>query len=527
MKRNKTDQKLHIVERKSSPKKLRSHELVVHLTNTDCGRDFTFALKGSHLEVVPDSRVRVRNSGYSEASEDWYEALTEPEILEVMQMVASYYRRSSLDVDGMKTAALGVTEDTTRPVGHSRRHLIYVGVNTNCKSSNVNKDCAEQNMLSAASASLSRYQHDHPNGEKDSPQGPKFKAVYVMGGRDANPSPENPNDKGVSMICPCGLCTDTLAQHMLPNGLVYAIPHTKFSKDASQQPKFEMDTRSKHFFDIKPDTIWRTSIEVLNQHRVKSLSEPLAQSQRDSLDAIVDALADYKPPVKTPEVIGKAGENEARDRISIARLDVATHQGKADLKEFSHFMFDQIVKALHSRAIEEKVGQDKEAIRAWLTNPKKIQSVRTCVVQLDDGTYHMGIDPITRKDRAFSTPEMAAVDNASHSLGHNGIQRMWGMEFNPVTIEKGLMVTATKDGLERVLKRPSKTGAEFTDTEMPLNFGQLGPHRYAEIRKQHCYTKPEIFPGGFLGSSLTQSAAAGAVQWQYKVVNRSPGFLSI
>lgn len=460
-------------------------EYRLSITETANGNDFTFLLRGNRLSAQPASTNR--------DAADWYESLTGEEKIKLMQTVLAYYRAPSLDPNGMKAAAIGIVENTDLKARPSQKHLIYVGVNTTQSASALYKDCAEQNMVNAATASIARRQYHDSNLEKtEKIVPPRFKEVYVMGGRDADMS--DPNDKGVPAICPCGKCTDMLAKSMDPNGKIFVLPHAK-------DKELTCNSDAVFFSRVKPEDgqYWETTIDRLNAHRDVGLEKGVHKAQKEALVEVAAKLVKYAPPSVEECVIEKAADNARHRRNSIAALDVATDAktGQCDTKVMSSYLYHQILTTLDDRLTRDEVVRTPEEISQWLHSPR-METVRCVVLQLSDGTYHSAIDSQTSPDKAYPNAGVSALGAAVQQLGTQGVVSMWAMECSPKAIEKGLLPTSPKEEVERIAKRIRPRSTENTEKWRPFEAGYFVFGEYP--RNKDCYQEfgiSKLYPAAF------------------------------
>ena len=185
------------------------------------------------------------------------------------------------------------------------------------------------------------------------------------------------------------------------------------------------------------------------------------------------------------------------------------------MKAINDYLEEQNLAILHDRATRDKVPLTKEAMLAWMQ--QTVDYVRTIVIQLDDGTYRVGYDSKTSPEKAFNSAEMNGLGAAIPKLGTLGVTRLWAQEINPRAImgktvdPKGVvqeviapqLMTSSKDGLERIVKRLSKrNGDEFAASYVLLNDGIITePHpQLPALVEHHTYTLKDMFPGLFSGN---------------------------
>ena len=508
---NKQGEPLHQIEvlkRGAKDKgKLRDSEWAIRISHTEKGRPFTFYLKGTHL--VADPGHEVKSAKGQNVSEDWYEALTEREKVDLMEAVAAYYRKPSLDRDGVKTAAVGVVQNADPYAKPRNRNLLYVGINTtHLVPADNYKGCAEDNMIRSVAAAIARFMHYERGGNL--PEAPFLKELFVMGGRIADRS--DSKDKGVHGICPCGPCTDLLAQVMLPGSKIYIYPHT------DGQSRLPINEAAKKYSDVATNHIWKTDIETLNANRKVHLrNKTLTEMQVTGLRAMAECLASgYVPPPRSEEVLKKNDENFRSYRTSIPELDIATKNGSPDITAVNDYLWRELALILNDRLhLAQKEGRlppygelTADAVLDWMN--KKVKTVCCSVIQTDQGAYYPGYDSQTGSDKAFVNPQFTALGAAVKVLGTQGVKRIWSMELNPLAIKAGYMMTPSKDGLERSYKRPTKLeGETLRVCSLPFNDGKLSPELLAAIADECTYGPDTIYVGGFPGNGRAERGLNG------------------
>ena len=503
--------------------KMRGSEYTLRIENTQCGRDYTFVLKGSHLEVLPEPHGHVN-------TDDWYVSLTEVEKADLMRRVLAFYRETSLEPGGMKTAAVGIVKNPDLAQPASQRHLIYVGVNTTRLASEMYKDCAEQNMVNAATASVARHMGRHYSQRRYS-EPAKIEEIHVMGGRSRDVS--NPHDRGVNAICACGKCTDMLAKVMTEKGKVYVYPAMDKKKVLGP---VSINSVADKLSDLGLHEIWQTTIGHLNRHRVIPLEDEIAAIQEAGLRDMARRLVNYTPPEVSDEVLARMVENKKLHRRSIAELDVITKDGKPDLKGLKKYFRDELLEILDDRATRDHVVRDENALFNWMK--EKVNNVACVVMQADNGGYFVGYDSQTGSDHgsdnAFAIPEFTALGNAVPVLGTQGIRKMWHAEVNPPLVLLNQLRTAAKDGIERAGKRKSKTGDKKLEVcSLLLDDGTLSPEKEQEIADYLTFDFSDVFPGQFAGVAKNHDQPNpvnfatyindGRSSWQVKHVNSQSG----
>jgi hypothetical protein len=265
-----------------------------------------------------------------------------------------------------------------------------------------------------------------------------------------------------------------------------------------------------------------TTIDNLNRHRVIVYDDARVekQVQKDGLAAAVDALKNFSLPEVPEGAAERDMENTRLRRKSIGELDVATRNGALDVQAVNRFMYNEIMADLDDRLQANHVPSHPDAIAEWLQ--KKVKYVRSVVIQLDDGSYRCGLDSRTGSDKAFVNAEFTALGAGASKLGTLGVKHLWTMEFNPEAIAAGVMVTSTKDGLERIYKRHTKIpGQKIEVSNIPFNSQCLAKDDLEKMVHDNSFTFDEVFPSLFAGNGLTggpPKLAAGSFQ---KFLNRS------
>lgn len=419
-------------------------EIKITLSETECGRDFTFTLHGNHIGVDP---VYVKLNG--NGAKPWHELLTDAEKLKIFNAILADYRHRSLGDEGFKLAALGITE----------QGKIYISENTEQLSSDFYRQCAEQNMVTI---STQRDVYDQIReriraGEdpKDIvPQNPKYRAVYLMGGR----LPEIP------VACPCGNCTDLLSKVMLPDSNVWILPVNEGDKTLEIRDDIEMAR------ELKPNQAWKTTIQHLNRERLLPLIEENSEqanqarsSMKRSLSSIRDWVGRYAEEDPN-RALGRTEEHNINPNTHAGkiRLKALTNDAMVDLGKLKTFMHEQIMVTLADRieAISQKMGLGSisdlsdEQISA-IAQSVDVQSVRCAVVQRDDGRLYAATEAKSAVDKAAPDPEISALAAAKAKLGTQGIRQCWSMEFDTAHIAAGVVETPSKAAVERLIKKPS------------------------------------------------------------------------
>ena len=478
-----------------------------HLVGTASGVAFDFELKRNRVKVSPKSP-------------DWQAALTEDEKLKIFRQILKDYRIRSMGDDGMKLAAIGITEDGD----------ISIATNTERLSSPYFRQCAELNMVT--SLTQNEVYKQLRKGATE-PQEPKLKALYLLGGQDG---------EGIKRpLCQCGNCTDMLSHVMEPNAPVYLLP-LKAAPDAT------IDTAAPTIMHVEAGHVWKTTIETLNAHREINLSGAAANAQRSgfrqllkqtklpeeqarelnakltgaandhgaSIHSVTDLVSYLLQPqhlIELPKDLAveaqhalsamlKSAENALTQRHSVAALDAGVENGELHLATLNRFMVGQIQGCFADRlrALQARDGlahASNSEVEALIT--EKVGAIRCVVLQLDDGTFRYALESRSKLDNATPSAEMSALAGAANKLGTQGVREVWAMEMAPKDIQKGLMHTSSKEGTERLLKRRTTTGKDVKFHFIPFNAGTQTDDRKIAALTTDVQAR-ELFPSFFLGS---------------------------
>ena len=515
-------------DKKSTPDATKAEQVFV-IDKTESGTSYQFLLKRHHLEV------KQLKTTHGKESNDWFATLTDAEKTQLFALVMDEYRDRSLGDNGFRGASIGVVSKQDN--GQSR---IFIGTNTQRGASPYFKDCAEQNMVNAATDTMAfeqiseAMQNGKPQPKTEELKPAKLKAVYIMQGID-----RTANKPGIPMACACGKCTDMLANTMeSEERMVTTIPlltdHLR-SQLQTGAATITLNNSASILADIKDpnagDTIksWHVPLSHINRHRTISLNAETAAAQTDGYKSLIHeassaqnlpenqakknliqlangASSDEKGNLLTRlgkrleqflkpmgEVLGfsffpaaaHAAQNVVLHRHSEAELDGAVKaDGTIDLTKINQSMVTQIQDAvadrLHSREETAKMSEQQKG--AWIK--ENINYVRCVAIQLDDGTFHYALQAEGKLDNAMPNAEVAALENAVSALGRYGVRHAWVMEMNPADILAGkIMRTSPKEGLERLGKRQSTDGLDLT--YLPFNNGsaeaisQLAPKAFS------------------------------------------------
>lgn len=461
-------------------------DLTVAISGRAKGRAFDFVLKGNHLKV--ESRSKGANG---ETELDWYQSLNDREKIDVMNKVLAKYRDPSLHRDRWKVSAIGITENPDADADAVKRHLAFVGVNTDMRSEQLDKDCAEENMLSAMVNNISQYQWNKRGNPIDKPPVPK--EIHLMGGRDADPN--DPEDKGERIIAPCGKCTDTLASWMDPQSFVYIYP-----KNNGNMPLKINDT-AETLEEVKAGEVWKTTIGHLNRYRhVDTLNDIQKHNQRDALGALAEELL-APPPEVSEAVITREAQNKREHIRSIAELDVATNDGKVDAVAVNHYMHAQLVAILRARMKSEAIPADKNSVLGWLKS-ERVGTISLAVVQHEDGSFAAGAKAQSKSkaDRASSSSQLSSINSLDSIIvrGEHPVSHAWSMNFSMEDIENGQTTTPSKDGVERLIKAMNGKAGAKPFTHFLFNDGNLTAESLAHMTMN--FSQKDLSPGGFKGA---------------------------
>ncbi len=381
--------------------------------------------------------------------------------------------------------------------------MAFIGVNTDLGAKLYFKDCAEQNMINAATNWVAQQQ---THKEKKDPKPIRFKMIATYATRDANPL--IPGDKGVHGAAPCGKCVDALAK-VAEEGCEVLI----FTR-RPQAMRLELASHPT-FSQVKEGKTWKTTMEQLNKNRRISLPEPQAAMQRAAMDEVIaeacgvheTPLTEEQKAVKARAVI-LAAKNEEEERESVAYLDAASETPHFNY-HLKYYMQRQLIRTLRNRMEAAGVLGDLDAARAWVSEYAK--SIRCCVTQLDDGTFHKSIESQvqrvigkTKGDNAYPNPEVGALVQGMGKLGTGQITHLWTRELNPEECAAGLLSTSPKEGLERLFKRGPDMKCHF----LPLGAAALSPDQADKITEKHTYSRAQVYPGAFGGAPATMVAVA-------------------
>ena len=542
---------MSIIKKDYNPQRAgEKHDLRLEVHSRQYGNSFQFRVKRNRVEVECLNPRKVKEGQAN--SNDWQVALSETEKLRVFSLILDEYRKHSIgDEHGYRGAVLGVATNGQ----------IFLGANTATGqiTSPYFKECAEQNMVSAASDLVAYQQVKKFGWDKFRlPQAPVFDQVYMMGGVDQGKVP---------ISCPCGKCTDMLAKNMADGGKIYALPIlSKATFDyLNDTPTSTIEvSRGKTIADVHaavtqpagakeepaltPYPVWQTTIRNLNAYRQISLEEDrqyIANSQRMAYDLLCKEMknpesihgnAAAKKHAEVLRIINKEDKSIKSPLALFGRVmeHIVVHGQRLGIKvqeilglnnsaavtnaAANQFFGRQSIASLDAASVGNKpnlaainrfmrdeikhigadrITNDPDVKELWRQRiTKAIPSIRCVVIQLDDGTFHHATECSGKYDASLPNAEVAAVTAALPALGSAGIRDVWVMEANGNAIKNGMLPTSPKEGVERIVKRASKQGVRFH--YIPLNDGKLNAESLENISAH--FSQDAIFPALFKGS---------------------------
>lgn len=498
------------------------NDLRLEIHSLEHSRTFTFRVRRNRVEVECENKSKNPRKPDEPNYNDWRNALREKDKLRVFALILDEYRKHSIgDEHGYRGAVLGIAEDGQ----------IYLGANTPTGqiTSSYFKECAEQNMVSAA-ADLVAYKQVKAKGwdQFALPQAPKFSEIYMMGGV---------SQMQVPISCPCGKCTDMLAKNMAKDGKVYTLPilnqetfdylnatgknngTVDITIDRSETLATVRDQVTRKEPDsnaLTPYPVWQTDIHHLNADRIISLTEDRQHIANIQKEAYAKFCAQAKNPTNLREeklaqqhtrALKASRANSPLQLFEMAMQSLFDSTKKLNTKVKEILRLDSPNNALSMAAANQFIGRrsiaeldaasaggaanlqainefmiseirhtltdrmldDPEATagRKWVRT--NVPQVRCVVLQLDDGTFHHAVECIGKYDASLPNAEAAAVVQALPSLGHQGIRDVWVMEMNGEAIKDGVLMTSPKEGVERISKRAS-TKKRDSKNEESLQF---------------------------------------------------------
>lgn len=436
-------------------------EISIHVSGTECRRDFDFALHGNHIAVSVGS---YHGTAKGKAT-DWYKDLTEQEKLAIFNRILAEYRGRSLGNEDFKLAALGITESGD----------IYISENTEQLSNDFYRQCAEQNMVTISTQrdvynQIKRDMQQGGEGKGFVPRNPKYRDVYLMGGRP----PEIP------IACPCGNCTDLLSKVMLPHSHIWVLP----VNDGNQSLDIRDDVDSAG--EMSAGQAWKTTIQHLDRDYFITLPPEVGQLQRDGLDDIIANAHVYAKETLTPQERHPTGATPEELNRIMHKFVAITMADRMDAlaREFGYS--DGIA------------GMDMRARRTLAD--QHIQWSRCVMAERDDGERFLIAGAKSTADKAMPATEITAIAAGGEKLGTQGIRHIEVMECSPRSIETNSLRTSSKAAVERAVKKRSKVANDVTFGYMPFNTGDLGPDQLEAVRVTR--TARHLFPSYYTGKSV-------------------------
>lgn len=494
-------------------------EIHSHSTN----RDFEFVVRRNSVEVTCK---QAKNKRKKEPEDDWRKALKEEEKLRVISLILDEYRKHSIgDEHGYRGAVLGVSESGD----------IFLGANTATEqiTSPYLKECAEQNMVSAASDLVAYKQVKTKGWENfDRPKAPIFESLYMMGGV---------NEEQVPVSCPCGKCTDMLAKNMKKEAKVYTLPilnQATFDylnstgtqtlgvdidvnrSDTLQEVRGQVTRKTTDVRPLTPYPVWQTTIQHLNNEReidLTKLDEKIAGIQRAGyakLCADAKEITGLREEVLAEQHKGAMADTRIGSTLKLFQSFMSDLFAKShrlskgagqllglDLGEknpiamaaANQFVGRRSIAELDAAAaggasdivainefmlseirhtLADRILMDPDKKGMWVKSIQKaVPHIRCVVIQLDDGTFYHAVECAGKYDASLPNAEVSAVVQALPSLGRCHIKDVWVMEMNGVAANKGVLMTSPKEGAERIIKRSDETKLQFHF--IPLNSGQI------------------------------------------------------
>ncbi len=473
-----------------------NHEgFAVRITGTQSGQSFTFFCRPPRVIVSSSAQT---NGVASEERADWFESLTKEERFQVFRLIADHYNQYSHA--SLKTAAIGVVRNPNESAPNNQKHFLFLGINTERRGSDYFKDCAEQNMVNAATIAMA--QRLGKDGAPNNRVPIELEAIAISGYR-----PADATGPAITATCPCGKCTDMLGKVMNPTGEVYVLPRVP------PLVKPQINSTAKIFSAVGKTEIWDTTLDSINLNRHVKLNSEDASLQKKGKDYTVQSASQQsaKERANTDEIATAwlersseiAKKNALSGRVSVAELDAAYDKhGHIDPSLINRFMQQKIESTLANRLVSDRIQGNLSAAKEFVDHPK-FKHIRCVVLRMDDNTMHYGIESDTPIDNAAPNAEVSALTHALEGTGTHGVREMWAMELNPKQINQGVMQTSAKEGLERLLKRRSRELPidKIQFHYVPMNDGKLDRAAAESLIKRHTYTTDTIYPGLFTGNS--------------------------
>jgi cytidine deaminase len=444
------------------------------------------------------------------------------------------------DDSGWRGAAIAISEQ-----GEA-----YIGVNTVTQDGYF-KDCAETNAVNAMASDADIYPHNKKSHAKPQPELPKLSAVYVMGGREKGTT--GPDDKGLSISCPCGKCTDMLSNIMPDNAMVYTLPipqnstlrevefldHQKISTiddlrnyNANRSGASRGWATPIHYLaknqhvTLEDKTALKTQAHRLRKklsvspHDIELLGPELAPEtlrsqyqqpsnivlsiahEHDTLQVNADAKDGSAIPQEKLSLVAKTVENILRNRESIPELDIANNLDEASkFKAINRFLTTRIEETIANRVAAAYAEDAQKNMHNYSRTDdalRDIGPVSCVVIQLTDGTFYTGTKAVSAWDKSGPNAEVNALSAAMKKLATESVKDVWVMEYDPQNIENGILRTSPKEGVERILKR-LKNGSSLDFHFIPFNDGSEQSAKIAQSLTQHM-SPEDLLPSKFTGS---------------------------
>lgn len=151
----------------------------------------TFTVHGNHIAVASAPK-----DAHPNMQHDWHMLLQESERLGALRYLLAEYQNRAVGNNGFNVAAIGVTNDNELFIAHNKYHT-----------DPIKKQCAELSVINIALDSAKQATQPGYGNTVDEMDKPKalFKDFFVMGGAE---------ERGIHAVCPCGLCTDAMYDHM-------------------------------------------------------------------------------------------------------------------------------------------------------------------------------------------------------------------------------------------------------------------------------------------------------------------------
>ena len=494
-------------------------KVIVHSMNHDSSASaeeklFSVTISGTKNKnnfkfTIQPPRIIVEQQPKSSDPVDWNKDLTKEEKLQVFRIIGDYY--SQFSYAGMKIAAIGTVRNPDPAAPPDQQHLLFIGVNTERRANEYFKDCAEQNMVNAATIIVSQLSGKKASNQDHAPI--LLESSAISGSQKGNPAENKPD---IIATCPCGKCQDMLALSMVPEGEIDVIPRIP------HMAKLNLRTNASYFDQVNlHKEIWCTTIKNLNNNRVVDLKNEDAALQKNAFSKIVHDASLQNTKLDEPmdgatqewikKAAEKAKENTLTGRISTAELDVAADgSGNLAPEVVNQFMQRKIRNVLANRLMGKGIVGDEKAALDFVKN-KQFEYIRCVVIRTDDNSFHYGIDSNIQGDKSHPNADVNALTRSLEGIGTHGIREVWAMRFKPSDIVDGKMTTSSKEGLERIIKRCSQQIPleKIPFHYMPFNDGTLAPNEAAALMKRYTYGANEIYPGMHTGATNIVARVSG------------------